>query len=268
MTENMFSRLSQGVKAVLRVSDPDLYGFQADFSPPYRQLDFIPAIEQSMGRKLPDLTSPRAFEEVVATFRHYKLALPSNPTLPRLLDNLSSRYLEPKCKDPSWIVNHPECLSPLSKSFVHPENGQRVAARAELFVNGRELVNTYEEENSPVEQRRKFEAQLLHRDPENTNYQVDEAYLYALASGMPPTGGWGCGIDRLCMLFAGTPRIADVLCFGTLRHVVGKSQENNLQSKSKKSEKSSSNEVQPRQQEDFVKRPAFQMGSTFDDERY
>ena len=268
MTENMFSRLSQGVKAVLRVSDPDLPGFEADFSPPYRQLDFITAIEQSMRCRIPDLTSPSAFDEVVAIFRDHNLNLPSNPTLPRLLDKLSSTYLEHKFRNPTWIVNHPECLSPLSKSFLHVENGQRVAARAELFVDGREVVNTYEEENSPVEQRRKFEAQLLYKDPENADSKVDEAYLQALASGMPPTGGWGCGIDRLCMLFAGTPRIADVLSFGTLRHVVGKSQENTLQSKSKRSQDSSSHEIEHRQQEELVERPAFQNRSSFDDERY
>lgn len=266
MTEKMFSQLSQGVKAVLRVSDQDLPGFQQDFSPPYRRLDFIPAIEQAMECRLPDLTSPRAFEEVMAICNRFKLAVPSNPTLPVLLDKLSSRYLEPQCKEPTWIVNHPECLSPLSKSFSQAENGQRVAARAELFVKGQELVNTYEEENSPIEQRRKFEAQLLHRDPENANYIVDEAYLQALASGMPPTGGWGCGIDRLCMLFAGTPRIANVLSFGTLRNVVGKSQR--LQSEPKQSRERSPDEVQHRQREDLSETPGLQDISTFDDERY
>ena len=107
---------------------------------------------------------------------------------------------------------------------MHPDNQQRVAARAELFIEKQEFVNTYEEENSPAEQRRKFEEQIQYHgeyhggDREST---VDESYLQALEWGLPPTGGWGCGIDRLCMLFAGTKRIADVLSFGTLRNVVG-----------------------------------------------
>ena len=86
-------------------------------------------------------------------------------------------------------------------------------------MHGRELVNTYEEENSPFEQRRKFTEQLKYRDEEN-EARVDESYLEALEWGLPPTGGWGCGMDRLCMLFAGTGRIGDVLSFGTLRNVV------------------------------------------------
>ncbi len=78
----------------------------------------------------------------------------------------------------------------------------------------------YEEENSPFEQRRKFVDQSRYRDEENTATTVDENYLQALEWGLPPTGGWGCGIDRLCMLMSGAGRIGDVLSFGTLRNVV------------------------------------------------
>lgn len=77
----------------------------------------------------------------------------------------------------------------------------------------------YEEENSPFEQRRKFMEQIRYKDDENKAL-VDESYLKALESGLPPTGGFGCGIDRLCMLFAGANRISDVLTFGSLRNVV------------------------------------------------
>jgi lysyl-tRNA synthetase class 2 len=94
-----------------------------------------------------------------------------------------------------------------------------VAARVELFIRGREYVNAYEEENSPFEQRRKFlHQQALQADGHGA---VDESYLEALEWGMPPTGGWGAGLDRLVMLFADQKRIADVLPFGTLRNVVG-----------------------------------------------
>ena len=87
----------------------------------------------------------------------------------------------------------------------------------------------YEEENSPFEQRRKFEAQLRYKRggvSSNSNELkeeggINESYLEALEWGLPPTGGWGCGIDRLCMLFTGSERIADVLPFGNLRNVVG-----------------------------------------------
>ena len=220
MTEGMFHSLSRLM--ALRISRDlrSLKVLDSDFTPPYHRLDFIPAIEAEIGATLPDLASPQAETELGQILRDRHISLPASPTLPRLLDRLSSEYLEPQCSTPTWIVNHPECLSPLSKSFNHAANGQRVAARAELYVNKQELVNTYEEENSPVVQRRKFELQLRHKDSENPATILDESYLQALEWGMPPTGGWGCGIDRLCMLFADTTRIADTLSFGTLRNVV------------------------------------------------
>ena len=201
-------------------------------------------------------------------------------TLPRLLDTLSKHLIEPQCGDPTFIMHHPAIMSPLAKSFVDPRSGQTVSARAELFVRGREYVNCYEEENSPFEQRRKFEQQMLLRkggnitnpndnnnntnanttteDPSRSRTATDpkapaswssrfssqtssttrkrkslstnpstkipldeENYLEALEWALPPTGGWGAGVDRLVMLFSGQNRIANVLPFGTLRNVVG-----------------------------------------------
>ncbi len=220
ITERLFLDISRYVRAILGTDCPSLVACDVDFTAPYSRLDFIPAIEESIQGKLPDLASSDAESKLLELFHTRKIVLPSSPTLPRLLDKLSSKYIEPRCVTPTWIVNHPECLSPLSKSFVHPETQQRVAARAELFVNEQELVNTYEEENSPIEQRRKFEMQLRYNDTENPVSRVDESYLQALEYGMPPTGGWGCGIERLCMLFGGIQRIADTLSFGTLRNVV------------------------------------------------
>lgn len=189
-----------------------------DFSYPFAQLPFIPTIEEACGRKMPDLSSDGATNDVLAMFEDLSLPVPPNPTLPRLLDALAEQYIEPLCKNPTFITYHPEALSPLSKSYVDEATGQRVASRVELFINGREYVNAYEEENSPFEQRRKFMMQLdFHPDGEGA---IDESYLEALEWGMPPTGGWGCGLDRLVMLFANKKRIADVLPFGTLRNVV------------------------------------------------
>ena len=190
-----------------------------DFSSPFRRIDFTLGIEEKIGRKLPDLTSEDAITEVKQLFEDLSLREPENPTLPRLLDELSSIYLEPQCTNPTYIIYPPECLSPLSKSFTHPSNQQRVGARAELFIEGKEVANMYEEENSPSEQRRKFENQALHSKAAGEASNIDESYLEALEWGLPSTGGWGCGIDRLCMLFTGAKRIGDVLPFGNLRTV-------------------------------------------------
>ncbi|PWY95598.1 lysyl-tRNA synthetase [Aspergillus sclerotioniger CBS 115572] len=193
--------------------------YQFNFHGPFRRLDFIPAIEKEIQGKLPDLSSPDALEQVKDIFRDIEHPLPDKVTLPRLLDELCSIYVEPQCINPTFIVNPPECLSPLSKTFVHPTTGQRVAARGELFIDGREMVNTYEEENSPFEQRRKFEDQVRYSKEAKESEKIDESYLEALEWGLPPTGGWGCGIDRLCMLFTGKTRIGDILPFGNLRRV-------------------------------------------------
>lgn len=217
----MFLTLSRLVTSVVHTDCRALIPPKIDFSPPLPCLDFVPAVEAAIGNKLPELTSPDAQAQIILLFNKCDVPLPSLPTLPRLLDRLSAKYLEPQCFGPTWIVHHPECLSPLSKSFIHPDTQQRVSARAELFVRNTELVNCYEEENSPIEQRRKFEEQLQYHeiDPEAG---IDEKYLQALEWGLPPTGGWGCGIDRLCMLLSGTNRIADVLSFGTLKNVVAR----------------------------------------------
>ncbi|KAF2273477.1 class II aaRS and biotin synthetase [Westerdykella ornata] len=221
-TEKLVHDLHMTVEALRPAYFPSLSPVEGiNFTQPFAQLPFIPTVENASGRKLPDLSSPDAATAVLAYFNDLNITIPPNPTLPRLLDHLAERYIEPLCKDPTFITHHPEALSPLSKSFVDPSTGQRVASRVELFINGREYVNAYEEENSPFEQRRKFLMQQTFQPQGDRDESIDESYLEALEWGMPPTGGWGCGLDRLVMLFAGKKRIADVLPFGTLRNVVG-----------------------------------------------
>jgi lysyl-tRNA synthetase class 2 len=218
-TEQLIHGLHTAVESLRSTYFPTLVAPEGvDFAGPFAQLPFIPTIEKGCGRKLPDLSSPNATEEVLAMFKDLNLPVPPNPTLPRILDVLAEHYIEPLCINPTFISHHPEALSPLSKSYFDSATSQRIASRVELFINGREYVNAYEEENSPFEQRRKFMQQLdFHAEGQGA---VDESYLEALEWGMPPTGGWGCGLDRLVMLFASKKRIADVLPFGTLRNVV------------------------------------------------
>ena len=219
MTEDIFSGL---VKHLIHDKDGMLSQFEVlktALVTPFQRIEFVPAIEAAICCRLPDLQLPNADREISQIFEDRNIPLPTCRTLPRLLDHLSAVYLEPQCTAPTFITHHPECMSPLAKSYVDPVTHQCVSARAELFVNGQEIVNTYEEENSPFEQRRKFIDQLKNRD-EGEESSLDERYLEALEWGLPPTGGWGCGIDRLCMLISGTNRIGDVLSFGTLRNVV------------------------------------------------
>ena len=220
-TEDLLDSMSNAVKARREEKGWDLPDLTAKLAKPYRRLEFIPTIESELKITLPDLLDPSAQERVFAIFEDHNLAVPAKPTLLRLLDALASEVIEPLCKGPTFIMHHPACLSPLSLHFTCPSTGQTVAARAELFIDGREYANMYEEENSPIRQRQKFQDQLRYRKDDGEVPDVDESYLEALEWGLPPTGGWGCGIDRLVMLFAGRERIADVLAFGSLRNVVG-----------------------------------------------
>ncbi|KAL2063726.1 hypothetical protein VTL71DRAFT_5531 [Oculimacula yallundae] len=190
-----------------------------DFTTPFQRLEFIPTIEAALSTTLPDLSSPTAETELKALFAKHNLPLPQISTLPRLLDKLSAIYIEPSCTIPTFITHHPACMAPLAKSFLCPKTKQVISARAELFVQKREIANMYEEENSPLTQREKFTQQLQWKDEENTA-GVDESYLEAMEYALPPTGGWGAGVDRIVMMFSGAKRISDVLAFGSLRNVV------------------------------------------------
>jgi lysyl-tRNA synthetase class 2 len=220
MTEDMFAGLAELISELQvwplkSLPPPDVQMFTS----PFKRISFIPAIEEGLKQQLPDLQSDSAEEDLIAIFQARELPLPSSPTLPRLLDRLCSIYIEPQCEGPTFITYHPACMAPLAKSFLDLETNQYVSARAEFFIQKREIANMYEEENSPIEQRKKFIEQIKWKDEEN-EAQVDESYLEALEWGMPPTGGWGMGIDRLVMLFTGSKRISDVLTFGNLRNVV------------------------------------------------
>lgn len=231
LTEKLFKSLASATRQAAAdletVPEPDI-----DFNPPYPQISFILGLSNAIrevlpGWRFPDLDDEESLTHLQRTYRYLDMPLPPKPTIPRLLDGLSAKFLEPRCQTPTFITHHPECMAPLAKSHRQPTPSEgpnashKVSLRAELFIKGREYVNCYEEENSPIDQRRKFEEQLAVHQNDETPKAVDESYLSALEWGMPPTGGWGCGIDRMLMLFGGRNRIADVLPFGTLRNVVG-----------------------------------------------
>lgn len=221
-TQKLFGDLARRFRD-WRVNDSRIPAPKQSLEETFERIEFVPGLEEALGQKLPDLQSSDAFDKVLAVFQEKNISLPGNPTLSRLLDGLSAHYLEPQSHNrPTFIIHHPACMSPLSKHFTCPQTSQSVAARAELFIDGREYANMYEEENSPFEQRRKFLEQMKDRDDgDREAMALDENYLGALEWGLPPTGGWGCGIDRVVMLLAGRERMGDVLSFGTLRNVVG-----------------------------------------------
>lgn len=191
---------------------------------PFAKVEFIPTLERETGVKLPEkLTS----ENLVKYHKTLGLDIPQVKSPAILLDNLSLVYLEPLCHGsfkPMFIYNHPAELSPLSKSAMinYGDRSYDISLRFELFINGKEYINAYEEENSPVDQLHKFQLQQESKDDYNDNEALipDWNYIKLLEFGLPPTGGWGCGIDRLLMLFTSSERIDQVLPFGNVRDVL------------------------------------------------
>ncbi|XXH05582.1 hypothetical protein Hte_012014 [Hypoxylon texense] len=229
MTEDLIISLSKHVKKLIKTQLESLERSKIAQLPGnnWKQVEFIPALEEILGIRFPDLSKPDALSKLIELLDGWSTFMQGPElTLAKLLDELASEFLEPSSyEQPLFIIHHPACMSPLSKSFTCPKTGQLVSARAELFIEGREIANMYEEENNPFEQRRKFELQLDSRKgkpgtEDEGPAEVDESYVQALEYGLPPTGGWGCGVDRLVMLFSGAQRIGDVLSFGTLKNVV------------------------------------------------
>ncbi|KAI3338288.1 hypothetical protein F4824DRAFT_92501 [Ustulina deusta] len=228
ITESLITRLHHDVDQVIATRFTSLQKPQFPIAKgQWKQVEFIPALEDILGFRFPDLSKPDALEKLTGLLAQHHASLSiSGMVLNKLLDHLATTYLEDvSLSQPLFIVHHPACMSPLSKSFVCPKTGQLVSARAELFIQGHEIANMYEEENDPFEQRRKFELQVESKVVgEEGSAEIDESYVQALQHGLPPTGGWGCGVDRLVMLFSGASRIGDTLSFGSLKNVVSLSQ--------------------------------------------
>ncbi|KAG2226784.1 hypothetical protein INT45_005749, partial [Circinella minor] len=159
-------------------------------------------------------------DQLVAACREHRVGLSGPLTVPRILDKLISHFIEPECVQPTFLYNHPIALSPLAKGSID-EKGRAVAARFELFVAGKEIVNAYEELNDPNEQRIRFEKQMQERQQGDIEAPIpDTAFCDALEYGLPPTAGWGMGIDRVVQLITGSSHIREVLAFPVMRPIV------------------------------------------------
>lgn len=136
-------------------------------------------------------------------------------TVARMLDKLISTYIEKECKNPTFLIDHPQIMSPLAKWHRDDNN---LTERFELFVCKFEIVNAYTELNDPVMQKKLFLDQAKNaKEGDEEAMQVDWLFLDALEHGLPPTAGWGMGIDRLTMLLTNNDSIREVLLFPALK---------------------------------------------------
>ena len=136
-------------------------------------------------------------------------------TTARMIDKLVGEFLESKCKNPTFICDHPKIMSPLAKDH---RSLPGLTERFELFANYHEMCNAYTELNDPVEQRMRFQGQAKDKDAgDDEAMHVDEDFCKALEYGLPPTAGWGMGIDRLTMLLTDSNSIREVLLFPAMK---------------------------------------------------
>ena len=203
--------LRQVVTRVKGETSVEFQGERLDFGPSFARVSYVGALREKSG--LDVLTASAA--ELRDAVRRAGGDTGDDFSRPKLIDELFKETIEPTLVQPTFVLDYPIELSPLAK----PRRDEpRLVERFELFVAGRELANAFSELNDPLDQRRRMEAQAALRESGDLEAAgVDEDYLRALEYGMPPTGGLGMGIDRLCMLLTNHASIRDVILFPTMR---------------------------------------------------
>jgi lysyl-tRNA synthetase class 2 len=216
MISGMVKELTGGYKIIYHANGVDNPPIEIDFTPPFRRIDMIGGLEAMAKLEIPkDLSSDEANKYLIDACAKYDVKCPPPQTTTRLLDKLVGHFLEETCVNPTFITNHPEIMSPLAKWH---RSRPGLTERFELFVNKHEVCNAYTELNDPVVQRQRFEEQLKDRQSgDDEAMALDETFCTALEYGLPPTGGWGLGIDRLTMMLTDSQNIKEVLLFPAMK---------------------------------------------------
>uniref|UniRef100_A0A0D9VVY7 Lysine--tRNA ligase n=1 Tax=Leersia perrieri TaxID=77586 RepID=A0A0D9VVY7_9ORYZ len=206
MLSGMVKELTGGYKIKYHANGVENPPIEIDFTPPFRRIDMIEELEAMAKLNIPkDLSSDETNKYLIDACAKYDVKCPPPQTTTRLLDKLVGHFLEETCVNPTFIINHPEIMSPLAKWH---RSRPGLTERFELFVNKHEVCNAYTELNDPVVQRQRFEEQLKDRQSgDDEAMALDETFCTALEYGLPPTGGWGLGIDRLTMLLTDSQNI-------------------------------------------------------------
>lgn len=210
LTENLVAHVAQEVLGTTTVQ----YGeYEIDLKPQWKRLHMVDAIKEYTGVDFWNVTST---EEAKQLAKENGIAYKETMEYGHIVNEFFEQKVEEKLIQPTFIFGHPVEISPLAKK--NPDD-PRFTDRFELFIVAREHANAFTELNDPIDQRERFEAQLVEREQGNDEaHEMDEDFVEALEYGMPPTGGLGIGIDRLVMLLTNSASIRDVLLFPQMRH--------------------------------------------------
>ncbi len=209
LTENMFRHVAMEVLGTTKLS---YNGVEMDLGKPFERITMLDAVKKYSGV---DFNEIKTDEEAKAIAKEKHVAFEKRHKKGDILNLFFEEFVEEHLIQPTFVMDHPIEISPLTKK--KPDNPDYVE-RFEFFMNGWEMANAYSELNDPIDQRERFKAQeeQLSQGDEEAN-TTDEDFLNALEIGMPPTGGIGYGIDRMCMLFTDSAAIRDVLLFPTMK---------------------------------------------------
>ena len=209
LTENLYRYVAQTVLGTTKI----VYnGIEMDLGKPFERITMLDAVKKYSGV---DFNEIHTLEEARAAADEHHVAYEERHKKGDILNLFFEEFVEDHLIQPTFVMDHPVEISPLTKK--KPDNPDYVE-RFEFFMNGWEMANAYSELNDPIDQRERFKAQeeLLAQGDEEAN-TTDEDFMHALELGMPPTGGIGFGIDRMCMLLTDSQAIRDVLLFPTMK---------------------------------------------------
>jgi lysyl-tRNA synthetase class 2 len=186
-----------------------------DFTPPFRRVSMIDGLKEKGVEITGDFYSEETRQYLLKKVQEFGIECSPPHTTARLLDKLVGEFIEPTCINPTFITEHPQIMSPLAK-WHRSKPG--LTERFELFVNTKEICNAYTELNDPKVQRTCFEAQAKDKELGDDEAQlIDEVFCSSLEYGLPPTAGWGMGIDRMTMFLSDNINIKEVLLFPAMK---------------------------------------------------
>ena len=220
LTENLYRFVAQEVLGTTHI----VYkGIEMDLGKPFERITMVDAVKKYAGV---DWNEVKDLEQARVIAKEYNIEFEERHKKGDILNLFFEEYVEEHLLQPTFVMDHPIEISPLTKK--KPENPEYVE-RFEFFMNGWEMANAYSELNDPIDQRERFKAQeeLLAQGDDEAN-TTDEDFMNALEIGMPPTGGIGFGIDRMCMLLTGAEAIRDVLLFPTMKSLDGVNKKNDV----------------------------------------
>ncbi len=214
MTEELLRGLVMNVAGKHEI---EYDGKVIDFSNSFEVIDMIPELEKHIGNIPVPYSSEETFQFLSNALVAHKVECTPPRTNARMFDKLVGHFIEHRCVNPTFIINHPQIMSPLAK--WHRDNPE-LTERFELFINGSEICNSYTELNDATIQRERFREQVKDKDKGDDEAQLpDESFCKSLDVGLPPTAGWGIGIDRLTMLLTNKTSIRDVICYPQMKPV-------------------------------------------------